>query len=77
MMSMSGAMGIRNTLQNMQIETYMNIGSMMTNPQGAGDLSGIPAIAGTAVGLRLLLRFSPKLQKACSNREWTNTYRIY
>jgi hypothetical protein len=54
----SMAMGIQNTLQNIQIETYMNIGDMMTNPQGAGDLSGIPAIAGTTIGLKLLMRLT-------------------
>ena len=40
----------------------MNLGDVMTS-QGSNDFSGLPAIAGTAIGVSLLMRFTPKLAK--------------
>ena len=65
MAGMAMASNIQSSLQNMQIGAYMNFGDVVTG--GDAGLGGIPAIAGTAVGLRLLMRFSSKLQKACKN----------
>ena len=64
MVDMSMAMSVRNTLSNIQLESYTNISGILMDPQGAAN--GIPAIAGTTVGLRLLSRFTP-FGKACRN----------
>ncbi len=68
MAEVSSAMGVRNSLQNMQMDTYFNIGDIITS--GDADLSGIPLLALSSVGLNLMLRFSPKMRKAvelCEN----------
>jgi hypothetical protein len=65
MAEVSSAMGVRNSLQNMQMDTYFNMGDIITS--GDASLGGIPAIAGTTIGLKLLMRFLPKLQKTCKN----------
>jgi RHS repeat-associated protein len=73
MMGMSMAMNIRETLQDMQFATYSKSVDLVlglingVKHDSATDFISIPALAGTAVGLRLMLRFSPRLQRACRN----------
>jgi len=59
-------MSMRNMLSNVQTESYSMFANALMNP-GDYSLDNIPAIAATTVGLRLLLRFDPKLKDVCQN----------
>jgi len=73
MMESSAAMGIANTLRKGQIEGFTKSAEILlglingVKYDSVTDFVSLPALAGTAVGLRLMMRFSPKLQKACKN----------
>jgi len=62
-------MNIKSMLENGQMEGYSKQVDIMMGLLNGGSydasdaFSGIPAIAGTAVGVSLLLRFTPKLVK--------------
>jgi RHS repeat-associated protein len=55
------ASNVQATLQNIQIESYSTILNVVTGGWDGVSLDDIPEMAATAVGLRLLLRFVPKL----------------
>ena len=67
------AMGIANTLREGQITGWTKSVEILlglingVKYDSVTDFVSLPALAGTAVGLRLMMRFSPKLQKACKN----------
>lgn len=69
MMEMSSAMGIANTLRNGQTEAYLQFANVVSGDwDGVINWNGVswdnlPEIVATAVGLRLLLRYSPKFKK--------------
>ncbi|MDQ7084568.1 MAG: RHS repeat-associated core domain-containing protein [Sulfurovum sp.] len=65
MMSVSGAMGIQNTLQNMKIGAYSNFTNVITGGWDGVSLDDIPALLRTLTGVRLAKRFLPKLFKNC------------
>ncbi|MDQ7085903.1 MAG: RHS repeat-associated core domain-containing protein [Sulfurovum sp.] len=72
MMSVSGAMGIQNTLQNMQIGAYSNFTNVITGGWDGVSLDDIPALLGTVIGVGLAIRYLPKLfKKGCNSFDGT------
>ena len=63
MMETTAAMGVANTLRNGQIEAYGHMLNVVSGGWDGVSLDDIPQMAGTALGLRLLFRFSPKPKK--------------
>ena len=67
MMETSLALDVKNTLANVQFESYNTLLNVVSGGGWDGSLEDIPEMAGTALGLRLLLRFNPALRSACKN----------
>ena len=63
MMDMSMAMDLKATLSNIQVDTYSYIQDALTSSWDGKSFSKTPDIAVTAVGVSLLMRFTPKLFK--------------
>jgi len=72
MASVTMAMNVRSTLQNIQLDTY----SMLSSNINAivNDESLFDGLMASVIGFRFLMRFSPKLKKVCQDYDKRNSF---